>query len=274
MLICAHIERIQPKMTATLRQDALLNLLQPDREIPVQDIARKLGTSESTIRRDLCQLSEIGRVRRTHGGALLRRESLQESSFMEKRATAVSAKQQIARRVALDIPLGSTIFIDAGTTCLEAARELLRRSDCRIFTNSLPILVEACNHQAGVTALGGEVRGISRALIGSGALSGLDSLRVDIALIGASGLHPDEGAFTTEPMEAGVKTRVIQRAHQSWLLADHSKWQHAAALRFAEWPYFQRWYVESDQDIDFSNRQNGPELRTPTLPDPYAKKSR
>ena len=169
--------------------------------------------------------------------------------------TAVSEKKQIAKRVAADILAGCTLLIDSGNTCLEAARVLLQRSDCQIFTNSLPILVEACQYLASVTALGGEVSSVSRALIGSGTLSGLDTLQVDISLIGTRGLHEAEGAFTSESMEANVKTRAIRRAGQAW---GGFKWQHAAALRFAEWSDSQRWYIETHTDISFSPEYNFP----------------
>ena len=247
-------------MIAHTRTQALLTLLEQEREVPVHVLAAELQISESTVRRDLSKLAESGRVCRTHGGAFLRREALQETSFIEKRESAVEEKREIARKAAQDIPQGSSIFIDSGTTCMEFARCLFRRSDCRIFTNSLPILVEACQSQATVTALGGEVRSISRALIGSGALSGLENLRLDIALIGASGLHPEDGAFTTETMEASVKTCAIQRSRETWLLADESKWQAAAALRFAKWSDFQRWYVAPSDRITFDPHIPSPKI--------------
>lgn len=263
MLVYAHFGHIQSNlvtMIAYTRTQAILKLLKPDDEVPVQILAQKLQTSESTIRRDLAKLAEFGQVCRTHGGALLRRESLQESSFIEKRESAVEEKREIANNAAQDIPHGSTVFIDSGTTCLEVARCLFGRSDCRIFTNSLPVLVEACQSPATVTALGGEVRCISRALIGSGTLSGLDNLRLDIALIGASGLHPEDGAFTTETMEASVKMAAIQRSREAWLLADQSKWQAAAALRFAKWSDFQRWYVSPGDGIAFASHIKSPKV--------------
>jgi DeoR/GlpR family transcriptional regulator of sugar metabolism len=247
-------------MIAHTRTQALLTLLEQEREVPVHVLAAELQISESTVRRDLSKLAESGRVCRTHGGAFLRREALQETSFIEKRESAVEEKREIAKKVAADISQGSTVFIDSGTTCLEVARCLFRRSDCRIFTNSLPVLVEACQSQATVTALGGEVRSISRALIGSGALSGLESLRLDIAIIGASGLHPEDGAFTTETMEASVKNCAIQRSRETWLVADSSKWKKAAALRFAKWSDFQRWYRSSENGITFTSKEQTPAL--------------
>jgi len=264
LLIYDYYKQIQSIMISTPRHIALLNLLQTDVEVPVQELAERLGISESTVRRDLTHLSKSKRVHRTHGGAMLRSEFLQEASFQEKRIHAASEKKQIAKRVAADVPSGCTLFIDSGTTCLEAARELLRRGDCRIFTNSLPILVEGCSSRSSVIALGGEVRGISKALVGSGTLSGLDTLRVDIAFIGTSGLHETEGAFTTEAMEASVKTGALRRAGEAWLLADRSKWQQASALRFAEWSDFRRWYVETDSDIHVPPHCAFPELKIPT----------
>ncbi len=236
-------------MKINQRHTRLLRLLSPSQERGVAELAGVLDISEATVRRDLTQLSESGKVIRTHGGVLLRSSFLREAGFGEKAATHVDEKRRIGRAVAGAVPAGSSVFVDSGTTCLEAARVLMARGDCRIITNSIPVLVEACRSEVAVTAVGGEVRGISRALVGGTALEWLTELRSDVALIGASGLDPDSGAYTTEPLEAGVKRAAIERAGEAWLLAESAKWGEAAALRFADWSCFCRWYVDGPQSM-------------------------
>ena len=244
MLEYAHFSHYQSNMVINVRHTEILQLMDPQQEVQVQGLAEQLDISESTVRRDLARMAEQGLVVRTHGGAILKTSTLQESSFHTKHRTCIEEKRQIAKKVSLDILSGSTCFIDSGTTCLEAARQLLQREDCRLVTNSLPVLIESCQYSTPVMALGGEVRAISQALVGGEALSALECLRVDVALIGASGLDENEGIFTTEFLEATVKKTAIQQSRMAWLLADKTKNVHCASLRFAAWSDLDSWYHE------------------------------
>lgn len=224
------------------------------------DLAAQLKASEATIRRDLVALSDSGKVIRTHGGVLLKTAALHEATFAEKAGTAVEAKSRIGRAAAGSVAPGACVFVDSGTTCLEAARALMERGDCRLVTNSIPVLVEACRSNISVTAVGGEVRSITRALVGETALERLADWRVDVALIGASGLDAAAGVFTTEPLEAGVKVSAMKQAQEAWLLADASKWQRPEALRFARWDAFSRWFVDLNELNKGIRSQHFPKL--------------
>src|SRR5207344_3341969 len=93
-----------------------------------------------------------------------------------------------------------------------------------IFTNSSPLINIPFRRRARLVCLGGELREISRAMVGGFALEWLSKLHFDIAFIGGSGLSP-EGVFTTELSEAEIKRQAMSRAKQKVLLADGSKWE-------------------------------------------------
>jgi DeoR/GlpR family transcriptional regulator of sugar metabolism len=97
-----------------------------------------------------------------------------------------------------------------------------------------------------VICLGGEIRIISRALVGYFALSWLDHLRAGWAFLGASGLSAREGASTTELAEASVKQCFIARAAKRVLLADASKWEAPSTVQFAPWKDFDLWITSFD----------------------------
>lgn len=217
------------------RHQKIISLLSTDLELRSNVLMDRLEISEATLRRDLSELAEKGKIIRTHGGALLRPEAVNEASFTEKALSAPKQKQAIAQYAVNMIPAGASVYIDSGTTCLEIARRLLSRGECPIFTNSLPILVEACKYNASVTGIGGTLRELSRALIGSAALNWLENLHFDYSFIGASAVDGARGAYTTEAQEALVKQHVIQSSKQSILVFDSSKWRSSAPVRFARW---------------------------------------
>lgn len=229
------------------RRQRILELVREDESVAVQALVDALGASPATVRRDLVELEKEGKVVRTHGGVLHPRKLSSEPSFSVRRQRAPSHKRSIGRAAAQAIPEGASVFIDAGTTCLEAGLALLERdAGNTLFTNSLPLLYHGCAYPGRVIALGGEVRSISRALVGGMALEWLRHLRFDYAIIGASSLDAEAGAFTTEMSEADVKSQAIQNAGTVLLAADSEKLTLNAPVNFAPWTAFERWITDAD----------------------------
>jgi DeoR/GlpR family transcriptional regulator of sugar metabolism len=159
-----------------------------------------------------------------------------------------------------------TVFVDAGTTCLEVGRALLDRPALRIFTNSVPLLGLAAEARATVSAVGGEVRPMSLALTGGLAQSWLENLRFDVAVVGASGLEGASGASTTEVAEAAVKAEALRRARRRILVAHAEKWGRPAALRFAPWSAFTDVVTDRALSRDERAALNAAQVRVHAVP--------
>jgi DeoR family fructose operon transcriptional repressor len=241
-------------MFAQERHREILSLLRRHRRLGVQDLTEKLGISPATLRRDLSYLDGTDQVLRVHGGVMLPRGVSDEASFRQKSATAVHAKRRIAARVVETIPTGATVFIDGGTTCLDAGVLLRQRADLTIITNSLPLIAGHERFVAKLIVLGGERRGVSGALVGALALDALGQLRADVALIGASGLHPTDGAGSTELLETAIKREWIRRSKRACLLADASKWNQSTSVRFADWNEFSDFFTDKTPPAEFRTK--------------------
>ena len=238
-------------MFAHERQERILSLLEKHRRLEVRALMEVLGVSAATLRRDLTLLNRSDRVVRVHGGVFHPGAVAGEPSFGQKAAMSVKAKRLIAEAVSRTVPQRATVFIDSGTTCLEAGRILRSREDLTIITNSLPLIASHEQFRARLLVLGGEMRSVSGALVGDLAISALTRLRADIALIGASGLHSVDGAGTTEPLETAVKREWISRSQRTVLLADASKWSQATLVSFAGWKEFDEFYTDKKPPVPF-----------------------
>lgn len=225
------------------RHEEILKHLQRDGSVTLNQLVDTLGHSVATIRRDFVDLEKEGKLVRKHGGAIYPPRIAVEPNFSEKKARALPAKAAIAGRVVSDIAEGATVFVDAGTSCMEAGTRLLERGKNPIFTNSIPLLVVGCNYPGKIVSIGGEVRAVSNALTGALALNWLDKLRFDYALIGASAIEGDS-VRTTEINEAALKSSVIKQASNRYLLADAHKCEDSAAVEFAGLSDFDAWYVD------------------------------
>lgn len=208
------------------------------------ELRELLRVSAATLRRDLTVLETAGRVVRTHGGVMHPGLLVGEPTLDEKRAARTMKKRRIADRLAGDVPDGAVVLIDGGTTCWEVARRLKLRASLTLITNSVPVLADYRDAKARLIALGGEVRVLSGALVGDGALAWLGELKVDLAILGASGLHRCDGASTTELGERAVKRSMIERATESWLAVDSSKCGRSAGFQFGTWRDFARCYTD------------------------------
>src|SRR5688572_9517215 len=111
----------------------------------LETMARELGVSQSTVRRDLESLEQKGLVSRTHGGAIWVGDrnggpapNARPYAFDQRTEYRLEAKQQIARAARKLVQPDQTVLLDGGTTIYYLARELLG-TPLQLVTNSLPI---------------------------------------------------------------------------------------------------------------------------------------
>lgn len=216
------------------RQQAIMKALKRRPRVPTEQLQAELGVSRSTLRRDLMELEHLGEVVRIRGEVVQAEFVKGEASFDRRRARRVDQKQQIARRAAELVPDNSAVYIDAGTTCLEVGRLLMKRRDIRLFTHSIRLVSLAFDAECAVVCVGGEYRKVSDAVVGGLTTRWLGELRLDLVMVAASGLD-DSGLWTTELSECAVKSALLERSPRRVLLADSEKWDVPSTVRFSGW---------------------------------------
>src|SRR3954465_14734211 len=126
------------------RRQAILEQLDREGKVVVAELSTSLDVSLDTVRRDLQELAEAGRVRRVHGGALP--PAVGSRPYAVRREQAPAAKAAIARAPARLLRDGQVIVLDAGTTTLEVARHLPAELQATVITNSPPTAVPLAQH--------------------------------------------------------------------------------------------------------------------------------
>lgn len=204
------------------RHDALVALVR-EGVGSVDALSARVGVSASTVRRDLGRLEREGRIARTYGGALVR-DGFHERSFSESAEINQQAKAAIAASAAGMVPVGGTVFLDAGTTCLALARLLADRGPLTVVTRGLEAaLLLARAPEVRVVLLGGEVQPLSHGLVGPLSSLGLDRLAFDVAFLGADAVDPSRGLGEPTDRETYVKEQAAGRSDTVVLLADTTK---------------------------------------------------
>ena len=209
------------------REKQILNLLMEQGTVTVVELSKLLSVSEVTIRSDLRNLEERGLLNRVHGGAV----PSVHPNIVERQNLLVETKQRIAKAAADLVQDGDTIMIEAGTTTAMIPRYLFGKRDIHIITNSILAFTAAkSNPSIKLTVTGGEFRNSTESFVGSIAAEALKYFNVRLAFVGTDGFSLERG-ITTHLMEAGDIIKVMQqKAEQTVLLADSTKWGKMGAV--------------------------------------------
>src|SRR4051794_21089912 len=214
-------------MLARQRQALILDRVRETGAVRVADLARDLGVSDMTVRRDLEVLHEHGLLEKVHGGATtLSGLASYEPGFIAKSGLQQSEKEAIAAAAANLVEPGMAIGISAGTTTHALAAKVADIPGVTIVTNS--IRVADVLHRSGrrdqTVLLTGGTRTPSEALVGSFAVSQLRSVHLDQVFMGVHGMDAKAGFTCPNLLEAETDRALIEAGRRLVVLADHTKW--------------------------------------------------
>ena len=203
----------------------------------VDELATALQISPSTVRRDLAHLNTAGAITRTYGGATSA-APFRERELSDRVTVEHAAKAAIGTRAVALVPPGATIFLDAGSTCGELARQLWHAEGLTVITRSLDsALFLASAPGIEVVVTGGRVSRTSHGLEGPLADLALGRYMVDVAFLGVDAVDPVDGVGEPTLPEAQVKDTAARRARRVVVLADASKLARGAVPAWAPLPH-------------------------------------
>jgi DeoR family fructose operon transcriptional repressor len=205
------------------RHQQILAYLNKYHRASVPELSQTFQVSKSTIRRDLSELEQKEKLRRTHGGAVCLDFVRMEPTVKEKQTTNLSEKERIAKTASEFIKEKETILLDSGTTTLQLAKHL-HSLNLTIITNSVSVLMELQDTQnIELLSTGGTVRSQIGAMVGPYAEGFIRKIKVDKLFLGMNGVDVRNGLSTPNVLEAQIKKEMISAARQVILLCDYSK---------------------------------------------------
>lgn len=212
-------------MTSHERLQRILELIGRQGSLTNAALARALEVSTMTVRRDLDILECQGYLRRVHGGA--RAVDELDVGYGLRQGRNVGAKRRIGARAAEFVQNGETIYLDAGTTTMEVARALKRRSlhGVRVVTHAVNIAAELSGSPGlGVLQVGGELFLQTYSATGPLALETIRRFSFDRLFLAAQGVDLAAGLTNSSLLEAEVKNAAIAASRWVCLVCDASKW--------------------------------------------------
>jgi DeoR/GlpR family transcriptional regulator of sugar metabolism len=228
------------------RQALIRTRLDLSGRVIAADLARELGVSEDTIRRDLREMASAGLCRRVYGGAL--RLSPSTTSMNERICIAGESKAALARTAAGLLPAGATVFLDAGSTNLALARALPTGADLTVATNAPAIAAALLERDIATIQLGGMVDARVGGVIGTSAIRDAEALRPDILVLGVCGIDQDAGVTCYSFEDAEFKRFVAQRSRSVLISVTNDKLSIAAPYSVLPLSRVSRAIIEADAD--------------------------
>lgn len=216
------------------RRKLILEKLVENERINIEQLGEQLNVSTMTIRRDLAYLEEEEKIIRTHGGAVLKKRLVAETSFQSKKAQNSDQKKKIAQTALNYIQDQSTILLDAGTTTLEIAKLLKHETNLTVITNDIKIASELLDSKLKVIVLGGELQNTTGTLFGPLTEQVLENLYVDIFFLGAHAIDLKAGVTAPTHEKAAIKQLMVKAAESTWIVADSSKFNQKSFTKVCD----------------------------------------
>lgn len=191
------------------RFQEILRILEEQGTVSVQDLTESLDASEATIRRDLSQLAQMGKLKKIYGGAASLETGYQtrEIRVEERQELYVEEKKQIAKYAASLIEPGDFVYVDAGSST-EYLVEYIEERDASYVTNSMSHALKLAGRGMKVSILGGNVKGTTEAVVGADARKRCGGIISPGASGERDGIRKKEGCTTPGDGRSSGETAV------------------------------------------------------------------
>lgn len=223
-------------MNKSERIQRIIEILLSEGNASTEFLANALGVSESTIRRDLVDLTSDNSlpIKRVRGGVVYSLEKMSfEPMFELKVSKMISEKKEIAKIACDLVENGDTLFLDSGTTIYYFAKLLGSKRGIKVVAVDIKVAEELSKYPNVKTILAcGEVRPGYYTIGGTQTINFLEAFRADKAFISTDAWNL-EGIFNSSDFEVEVKRKMIELSKQHYLLADHTKFGKTAFIKVA-----------------------------------------
>jgi DeoR family transcriptional regulator, glycerol-3-phosphate regulon repressor len=221
-------------MTPNPRQLSLLSIVHAQGSASVEELATQLGVTLQTVRRDIQKMADAGLLARFHGGVRTPSSTTQNIEHQQRESLNADGKTRIAKMVAAAVPNDCSLILNIGTTTEAIAKSLINHTGLRVITNNLNVAtILSVNPACEVIVVGGVVRTRDRGIVGEAAVEFIKQFKVDIAIIGISGIETDGTLRDYDYREVKVSQAIISHAREVWLAADQSKFNRPAMVELA-----------------------------------------
>jgi len=214
------------------RQSFILRQVNIHNRVLSSDLSSEMKVSEDTIRRDLNELADSGKIIKVHGGALSRSFHL---SLRFNNIYSADAKKTIANKAVPLIRDGMFILTTGGTTIIELARALPSELTATFITGSIPAAYEYAHHpNIELIFIGDKVSKNSMLTVGGEAISKIRQIKADLCILGTNAIDINNGMTENDWDVVQVKKAMIESSDVSISLAISEKLNSSQKIKVCD----------------------------------------
>jgi len=211
------------------RQAYILHQVSLHNSVLSADLSNAINVSEDTIRRDLNELADDGKVIKVHGGALSKSFN---NFYLRSDVYNVDNKKIIAQKVAELIKDGMFVITGGGTTIVEMARLLPESLKATFFTGSIPAAFEYSQHpNIEVIFIGDKISKKSQIAVGGDAINKIKHIKADICLLGINAIDRQHGITDNDWDIVQMKKAMIESSSQTVVMSISEKLNTTQRIR-------------------------------------------
>jgi DeoR/GlpR family transcriptional regulator of sugar metabolism len=204
------------------RQAYILHQVNLHNKVLSSSLSDEINVSEDTIRRDLQELADEGKIIKVHGGALS--QSFNHINYPSSKVYSHNQKRSIALKVMPMIKDGMFILTTGGTTIIELARILPPQLKATFISGSIPAVLEYLHHpNIDVILIGDRVSRNSKITVGGDAIARIRQLRADLCLLGVNAINIKNGITDNDWDIVQIKKAMIESAEKTICLTISEK---------------------------------------------------
>lgn len=195
------------------RQAYILHQVNLHNKVLSSGLSQEMNVSEDTIRRDLQELAEEGKLIKVHGGALS--HSFNQVSYPVTDVYSQDNKRIVAQKAASLIRDGMFVITTGGTTIIEMAKALPPQLKATFISGSIPAVLEYIQHPTiDVIVLGDKVAKNSKITVGGEAISQVRKIRADLCFLGINAIDVKDGITDSDWDVVQLKKAMIESSQK------------------------------------------------------------
>ena len=237
------------------RLEKILEILKKEKKVKVNELSEKFNVSEVIIRKNLKRLESEGKLKRTHGGAILLKEIVHTITLEERIINRTKQKEDIARKIVKNIENSEEIFFDVSSVNYIASEYLSKTTKNVTLITNMPSIASLFNNNSRVKIIiiGGDYSKEIGGNVGIEAINSIKKYNVDKSFIGSAGIDLDTGkVMNFESNDGNTKREIIKISKQSFLATEYRKFGISGSYKFAELKDFDNIITEKEEK-DYSD---------------------
>ncbi len=193
------------------REQIILQKIQDSGFISVNDLAKMLYTSPSSIRRDLAKLEHKKLITRTYGGAMPIGNSNALTPFDSRKTMNAEQKRKAAQNASFLLHDSMTVMLDGSSTAMQMLKFIKPYKSIKVLTSNVSTFLDGVSMGLDIHLLGGTPTADIATLAGDIAENSVRSFFPDILFFSSKCIN--HNGDISDPIERESSLRKVMLEH-------------------------------------------------------------